>query len=788
MATNTAASFTNHTGNGTAGPFSISFSYLAESEVDVTVGGVLKTLTTHYTFTSGTQITFTSGNEPANGAVIKIQRDTNVGSKKIDFNDGSVLTESDLDTQNDQLLFAVQEITDNFIKRDGTKTVTGDLSFEGATDNTNETKLAITDPTADRTITLPDTTGTVVTTGDTGTVSNTMLAGNSVDSSKIADGSIVNADINASAAIDGSKLQAASSSNAGSMSASDKSKLDAIESSATGDQSNAEIKTAYEANSDTNAFTDAEKTKLSGIATGAEVNVQSDFNATSGDAVILNKPTIPSALNDLSDVNTTGAADGKILKFQSSSNTFIIADDANDGGGGGGSLTDGDKGDITVSSSGASWSIDASAVSTNKIADDAVTQAKIADDAVGADQIANNAVVEAAIANDAVTRDKINAISTSSLPSFEAKGTSGSTEGYIQLNCAENSHGIKLKSPPHSAAASYTFTFPQNIQNGQFLTTDASGNTSWSAIDLTALSASNLTSGTIPDARFPATLPAASAANLTSIPAANITGTLPALSAANLTSIPAANITGTLPAIDGSNLTGISGGISDVVSDTTPQLGGNLDLNSKNITGTGNINTTGSITASGSLSVSSGVSTLGGSYVQGTGDGLLIYGSSSRSQGVYFDGSSNMFRPTASSAYDLGSSSYRFATVYSNNSLNTSDENLKNTINTCDLGLGFINKLRPVSYKWNQYEGQIPDTKTHYGFVAQEIETVLTSESKTLDDFAGVFKPDDYKADGTGGAMALAPTEFLSPLIKAVQELSAEVETLKTKVAALEAA
>ena len=53
------------------------------------------------------------------------------------------------------------------------------------------------------------------------------------------------------------------------------------------------------------------------------------------------------------------------------------------------------------------------------------------------------------------------------------------------------------------------------------------------------MSASNLTSGTVPDARFPATLPAASAANLTSIPAANITGTLPAISGANLTGISA---------------------------------------------------------------------------------------------------------------------------------------------------------------------------------------------------------------------------------------------------------
>ena len=47
------------------------------------------------------------------------------------------------------------------------------------------------------------------------------------------------------------------------------------------------------------------------------------------------------------------------------------------GTGGGGGVTDGDKGDITVASSGTSWTIDANAVSTAKIADDAVTFAKL---------------------------------------------------------------------------------------------------------------------------------------------------------------------------------------------------------------------------------------------------------------------------------------------------------------------------------------------------------------------------------------------------------------------------
>jgi hypothetical protein len=98
------------------------------------------------------------------------------------------------------------------------------------------------------------------------------------------------------------------------------------------------------------------------------------------------------------------------------------------------------------------------------------------DDTISASKLQTDSVIEAKIQNDAVTRDKINAISTSSLPSFEAKGTSGQTDGYIQLNCEQNSHGIKLKSPPHSAGQSYTLTFPSTAPaNDKFLQTNSSG-------------------------------------------------------------------------------------------------------------------------------------------------------------------------------------------------------------------------------------------------------------------------------------------------------------------------
>lgn len=49
-----------------------------------------------------------------------------------------------------------------------------------------------------------------------------------------------------------------------------------------------------------NNFTTTLKNKLNGIASGAEVNVQSDWNATSGDALILHKPTIPTVPTNVS--------------------------------------------------------------------------------------------------------------------------------------------------------------------------------------------------------------------------------------------------------------------------------------------------------------------------------------------------------------------------------------------------------------------------------------------------------------------------------------------------------
>ena len=96
--------------------------------------------------------------------------------------------------------------------------------------------------------------------------------------------------------------------------------------------------------------------------------------------------------------------------------------------------------------------------------------------------IIDGSILNADISSSAgIEGSKLSLVSTSSAPGLEVKGD-GSSDGYLQLNCSQNSHGVKLKSPPHSANASYTLTLPNNIVNGQFLKTDANGNLSWAAV------------------------------------------------------------------------------------------------------------------------------------------------------------------------------------------------------------------------------------------------------------------------------------------------------------------
>jgi hypothetical protein len=301
-----------YTGNGSTTNYSFTFPYLKASDIKVSLDAVA---TTAFTLANATTIQFNTA--PANGVKIKIFRETSIDNLTATFYAGSAIKSEDLNDNFTQNLYVTQEVNGRYISSLG-GTMTGnfnmgedaDITFEGASDNTSETTLTVADPSQDNTITLPNVTGTVVTTGDTGTVATGMIAADAVTmdklnsgalptditvaSANIVDGTIVNADVNAAAAIDGTKVDpafgsqnisttgtaatgahtvtgniAVSGTVDGRDVAADGTKLDGIETAATADQTAAEIRTLVESATDSNVFTDADHTKLNGIETGA---------------------------------------------------------------------------------------------------------------------------------------------------------------------------------------------------------------------------------------------------------------------------------------------------------------------------------------------------------------------------------------------------------------------------------------------------------------------------------------------------------------------------------------
>ena len=156
---------------------------------------------------------------------------------------------------------------------------------------------------------------------------------------------------------------------------------------------------------------------------------------------------------------------------------------------------------------------------------------------------------------------------------------------------------------------------------------------------------------------------------------------------------------------------------------------------------------------------------------------------------------SNCF-PRYANSNSLGVDGKRWNEIFCTNAtINTSDARLKTDIKDSELGLDFINALRPVSYKWisggsdivKDENGNIirdendeatlvnrPGVRPHWGFIAQEVKEVI--DSSGVEDFAGFVQEDINDPESL---LSLRYGEFIAPMVKAIQELSARVETLE---------
>jgi len=181
-------------------------------------------------------------------------------------------------------------------------------------------------------------------------------------------------------------------------------------------------------------------------------------------------------------------------------------------------------------------------------------------------------------------------------------------------------------------------------------------------------------------------------------------------------------------------------------------------------------------------------------YVSGTAEYSAIFGDNANgymliNRSIY----TYSHLPYQDNQYDLGyTGTIRWQDIHLVNSPSvTSDQNEKTDIADSDLGLGFINALRPVSFKWIDRGGGEAGVRTHYGLLGQEVEAVLGAAASdtalwmtTHVDAKDAVPADEYlpgqPAVEEHDIQGLRYTELISPMIKAIQELTTRLTALES--------
>ena len=270
-----AVTESTYTGNGSTTNYSFTFPYLKTTDIKASIDG---TETTAFGFANATTVQFNTA--PANSAAIRIYRETDDSKLEATFFAGSAIKSSDLNDNFNQNLYVTQESNNKIDAAwtSGDETITSTETWVSNDNRVSTTAAqdARIDTKIDTALTTDVAAGNKITVTDNSPGSGQITVA-------LTSGSLVNSDVNASAAIAGTKIDpqfgTQNVSLTGNITVSgtvdgrdvsvDGTKLDGIETAATADQTNAEIRTAVEAATDSNVFTDADHSKLNAIEASA---------------------------------------------------------------------------------------------------------------------------------------------------------------------------------------------------------------------------------------------------------------------------------------------------------------------------------------------------------------------------------------------------------------------------------------------------------------------------------------------------------------------------------------
>ena len=335
-----------------------------------------------------------------------------------------------------------------------------------------------------------------------------------VTSAKIANDTIVNADINSSAAIDGSKISPAFTSDI----------------TGTGNL------TLTSTDTGSSAAPEFELYRNSSSPADSDYLGQLKFTGESDDGSKEVYAKITGKISDASSGTEDGIiefahrkAGSNVITARFTSTAFKLINGTELEAEGGATVT----GNIAVSGTVDGRDVAADGTKLDGIASNAI--ANVVEDTspqLGGDLDVQSSKITTATSNGNVK------IEPNGTGVVEVRGAGGN-DGKLQLNCSAQSHGIKLASPAHSAGQSYTLIFPDNqIAADKYLkikSISGSGSTAIGQAEYASLDANDLGEGTVPDARFPSTLPALNGSALTNLNGSNIaSGTIAAARVATL--------------------------------------------------------------------------------------------------------------------------------------------------------------------------------------------------------------------------------------------------------------